>query len=460
MKLRLRNTLSGKKEEFVPIDQETIRMYVCGPTVYSRAHLGNARSAVVFDILYRSLKKIYPKVIYVRNITDIDDKIYKAATERGISIGKLTEETIKMYHEDIAAIGVLPIDFEPRATKHIDDIISFIEKLIENGNAYCSSNHVYFSVSSFEKYGQLSKKNADELMTGARIEPSSLKKNPMDFVLWKPSNDDFKIGWDSPWGYGRPGWHIECSAMSLKYLGTRFDIHGGGLDLIFPHHENEIAQSCSLTQQEVMANYWIHNGYLNVDGVKMSKSIGNFYTVHELLQDYDGEVIRLSLLMTHYSAPMNFSLDSIRMAENILNRWYKAIRSFSGHGGEFEDSELFFEDVFEAMLDDMNTPLAISLLSAKAHDIDKVDANLELVAIFVNTCRNLLGLSMRSDKRKILEQRRLTDEQILEIELKVAERKEAKMRKDFAKADEIRDFLLKDGIVLEDTRNETLWRKS
>ncbi|MDR1288974.1 MAG: cysteine--tRNA ligase [Holosporales bacterium] len=454
MKLRLRNTLSGEKEEFTPIDEKSVRMYVCGPTVYSRAHLGNARSAVVFDILYRILKRIYPNVICVRNITDVDDKIYKAAVERGIGISELTDETVRMYHEDMSSLGVLPVDIEPRATEHIEDIISFIDGLIKKGNAYCSNNHVYFSVSSFEKYGRLSGKNADELMVGARIEPSSLKKNPMDFVLWKPSDDDFKVGWDSPWGFGRPGWHIECSAMALKYLGKQFDIHGGGLDLIFPHHENEMAQTCALTDLDSMVNYWIHNGYLNVDGMKMSKSAGNFRTVHDLLREYDGDVIRLSLLMTHYSSPMNFSLDSLQMTRNLLNRWYKIIGSRDVLKVAVD---MVFNEVFEALLDDMNTPLAISLLSARGNEIVKSrDDSGEMAKIFVNTCRILLGLSWNHEK--VPGKDRLSDEQIEYIESRISERNAAKNSKNFEKADEIRDQLLKDGIIIEDTKTGSTWR--
>jgi cysteinyl-tRNA synthetase len=359
-----------------------------------------------------------------------------------------------MYHADISALGVLPVDIEPRATEHIDDIISFIADLLKNGNAYCSNNHVYFSVSSFEKYGQLSGKSIDELMVGARIEPSSFKKNPMDFVLWKPSDDDFKVGWDSPWGFGRPGWHIECSAMALKYLGEKFDIHGGGLDLIFPHHENEIAQTCSLTKLDSMANYWIHNGYLNVNGTKMSKSAGNFHTVHDLLKDYNGEVIRLSLLLTHYSAPLNFSLDSLQMSRNILKRWYNVIGSLNNTA---EEGPEVFEDVLDALLDDMNTPLAISLLSARVNDISSSrDEFGEMATVFVNTCRNLLGLSLSIGAAS--EQDQLTDDQIKYIESKISERNAAKDRKDFGKADEIRDQLLRGGIIIEDTRTGSTWR--
>ncbi|MDR1234361.1 MAG: cysteine--tRNA ligase [Holosporales bacterium] len=452
MKLRIYNTLSGKKEEFVPIHDDRVGMYVCGPTVYSRAHLGNARSAVVFDILYRTLGRLYPTVTYVRNITDVDDKIYRASIELGIDIQELTENTTKMYHEDMEALNVLPVDIEPRATEHIGDIIAFIERLIANGNAYCSHGHVYFDVSSYADYGKLSKKNAGDLLAGARVETSPFKRDPLDFVLWKPVDENFRIGWESPWGSGRPGWHIECSAMSMKYLGDRFDIHGGGLDLIFPHHENENAQSCSLTKQDVMANYWVHNGYLNIDGEKMSKSIGNFYFVHDLLEHFDGEVIRLAFLMTHYSSPMNFSFDSLKTAKNILDRWYNAVADYYD---PVSDTAVLPE-VYEALLDDLNTPRAISLLSSIVVDINRTTDKKELVSLFIQTCRSCLGI-MHKDPREWFGS--VDDDQLSYIENQIAKRTEAKKNRDFKTADTIRDTLQSMGIVLEDTEAGTKWKK-
>ena len=449
MKLKLHNTLSGKLEEFVPIDENNVRMYVCGPTVYDRAHLGNARPAVVFDTLFRILQQLYKKVTYVRNITDVDDKIYKAALEKNISIKELTEETTKMYHEDMDALGVLPVTIEPKATEHIADIIKFIEGLIENGSAYISNDHVYFDVSSFKNYGNLSKKNMDDLISGARVEISEFKKNPLDFVLWKPIDEKFNFGWESPWEVGRPGWHIECSVMSQKYLGETFDIHGGGADLIFPHHENEIAQSCALTHKPVMANFWIHNGHLNINGTKMSKSLGNFLTVRELLDKCNGETIRLAFLMTHYAAPMNFSFDGLHQAKNILDRWYTSIRNL-----KIQKTDNIFEDVFEALLDDMNTPKTVSILSSKVDEINKTQ-NIELASVFVNTCQVLLGIMktpvedwfccVDCDKKPWIEE-------------KIRERNEAKKNKDYAKADAIRAELLENGILIEDSKDGTTWK--
>ena len=439
MQLKLFNTFSGEKETFVPLDENNVRMYVCGPTVYDRAHIGNARPAVVFDVLYRILKHLYPKVTYVRNITDVDDKIYKAAQEKQISIKDLTEKTIKMYHEDIARLNVLNVDIEPRATDHISDIIEFIKKLINNKNAYVSGGHVYFDVSTFKGYGKLSKRNLEELRQGARIEISKLKRNPLDFVLWKPIDEKFNFGWDSPWGKGRPGWHIECSAMSSKYLGETFDIHGGGIDLVFPHHENEIAQSCVCHRNNVMANFWLHNGHLNVNGTKMSKSLGNFYTVHDLLEKFDGETIRLFFLMTHYQSPIYFSQNALEQANNVLCRWYNVIKD-----REIDHSAKISEDVLEALLDNMNTPKAIALLN-KISD----------VSVFVNTCQKLLGIMCRSPKSwfcKVCPEKKAWIEEMLE------KRQMAKKAKDYAFADQIRNELKDCGIAIEDTPNGTTWK--
>lgn len=450
MNLKLYNTLSGKLEEFNPIDPNHIKMYVCGPTVYDRAHLGNARPAVVFDVLYRILKKIYKKVTYVRNITDVDDKIYKTALEKKIDIFDLTKKTIEMYHEDVGSLNVLPVDIEPLATEHIFDMISFIEKLVHNKNAYVSNGHVYFDVSSFKNYGALSKKNMDDLISGARIEVSEFKKNPLDFVLWKPIDENFNFGWDSPWGKGRPGWHIECSAMSLRYLGENFDIHGGGIDLVFPHHENEIAQSCAINCEKTMANYWVHNGHLNINGVKMSKSLGNFFTVNELLKKFDGEVIRMAFLMSHYRSPQNFSLDSLNQAKNILDRWYNAIRDI-----KFDKTEKISHDVFEALIDDMNTPKAISILCEMVDRINKESDKTEIASIFVNTCQSILGIIMKDPKDWFC---CVEDCKKCWIEEKIKERNEAKKSKDYAKADSLRSELLEKGIIIEDTKDGTTWK--
>ncbi len=451
MQLRLRNSLSGKIETFQPIDPNNVRMYVCGPTVYDRAHLGNARPAVVFDVLFRILKTLYKNVIYVRNITDIDDKIYKKALEKNISIQELTSQTTKMYHDDIGALNVLPPNIEPKATEHISEMIEIIEKLIKNGNAYESNRHVYFNVSTYISYGHLSKKNIDELQSGARIDISEYKKNPLDFVLWKPIDDAFKTGWDSPWGIGRPGWHIECSAMSLKYLGKIFDIHGGGIDLIFPHHENEIAQSCAISGAKSMAKYWIHNGHLNIDGVKMSKSLGNFFTVHDILEKYDGEVIRLALLMSHYVSPMNFTDSLLIQAKNTLDRWYNVIKNIKIDYNCTKISSA----VFSALLEDLNTPKAISEMFELVDKINKT-SDLDLINTFVYTARTFLGILNKKPDEWFC---RVSQEMQKWIEQMIEKREDAKKNKLYTEADSIRDELQKQGILLEDTSSGTYWKK-
>ena len=449
VKLRLYNTLSRKIEEFVPIDEHNVRMYVCGPTVYSRAHLGNARPAVVFDVLYRILRKLYANVKYVRNITDVDDKIYKTAIAENISVSELTNETTGQYHEDMASLNVLPVTIEPRATEHISEIIEFIKNLLAEQKAYISNNHVYFNINYAKNYGQLSRKKLDELISGARVDVSENKKNPLDFVLWKPIDEQFNFGWDSPWGKGRPGWHIECSAMSKKYLGEIFDIHGGGADLVFPHHENEIAQSCALTHQEQMANYWIHNGHLTLNGVKMSKSLGNYVTVNELLQNFDGEVIRFAFLMSHYRAPMNFSITTLNQAKNILDRWYTAIGNV-----EFIQTDEVFSDVMDALLDDMNTPKAISILHTKIDKINKTHDG-TVANIFINTCRSILGIMQVREQEWFHSVDEDTKTWITE---KIKLRSIAKKQKNFVEADMIRNELLQKGIIIEDTKDGTTWK--
>jgi cysteinyl-tRNA synthetase len=450
MKLRLYNTLSKTVEEFKSIKPDHVGMYICGPTVYDRIHIGNARPIIVFDILYRLLKYIYKKVTYVRNITDVDDKIYAASINKNISIEDLTSETIKMYHEDIAKLGVLSVDIEPKATEHIDSMIEFIEELISNGAAYYSAGHVYFKVSSYKDYGCLSGKNVNDLMMGVRVPVSEFKDSLLDFVLWKPIDERFKLGWSSPWGVGRPGWHVECSAMCRKYLGDNFDIHGGGIDLIFPHHENEIAQSRSLSNKFAVANYWIHNGHLTVNEKKMSKSLGNFHMLHDILEKFDGEVVRLFFLMTHYASPLNFTFDLLIQAKNVLNRWYTTI-----NGVQIMDNSDTIEEVVNALLDNMNTPKAVSILSEVVNSINKSSDKAKLSTQFVNTCQRFLGIMMKtpedwfchvSEKKKEL------------IEKQIQERTHARKMKDFEKADFIKQKLMKEGVILEDTKNGTVWK--
>ena len=356
MSLVIYNTLSREKEPFAPIDAGHVRMYVCGPTVYDYVHIGNARPVVAFDVLYRLLKRRYPRVTYVRNITDIDDRIMVRAAGNKESIEALTTRTGDAYKSDMRRLGALAPDFEPRATEYVGPMIAMIEQLIAKGHAYAAEGHVLFSVPSMSDYGRLSRHTRDELVAGARVDVAPYKKDPADFVLWKPSTPQ-QPGWDSPWGRGRPGWHIECSAMSGKLLGETFDIHAGGLDLIFPHHENEIAQSRCAFGHAVMAKYWMHNGFLNISGEKMSKSLGNFFTVHELLDQYPAEAIRLLLLSAHYRQPLDFTHEALLQTKATLDRWYGALR-----GKDVPAANAVPQSVEDALSDDLNTPLAISAI--------------------------------------------------------------------------------------------------
>jgi len=437
MNLKIYNTLSREKELFVPLNQKSIKMYVCGPTVYSYAHIGNARPAVIFDTLYRVLKNIYPEVIYVRNITDVDDKINEAAKKLNKPISFITKQYTDIYHQDMQSLNVLSPSHEPRVTDNIEQIISMIQRIIDNKKAYIKDSHILFDVTSFERYGELSNRDIDEMLSGARVEVAEYKKNPGDFVLWKPSKDD-EPGWDSPWGYGRPGWHIECSSMVETYLGKEIDIHGGGQDLIFPHHENEIAQSCSAHNSKSYAKYWMHNGYLNMEGEKMSKSLGNIITVKELLEKYDGEVIRLALLSTHYRKPINFGESLLEQSKNILNKLYKNINNQS-----YED--VVSKDVINSLLDDLNTPLAISSLL-------KIKCSKTLIK-----SANLLGLLNRTQEEWLSLNNKSTISEN-DIELLINERDEARKAKDFVKADEIRDQLEQNNVILEDIDGKTIWR--
>ena len=437
MNLKIYNTLSKEKELFQPLDDQSIKMYVCGPTVYSYAHIGNARPAVIFDTLYRLLKNIYPEVIYVRNITDVDDKINEAAKKLNKPISYITEKYTDIYHEDMRSLSVLSPNHEPRVTDNIAQIISMIQRILDNKKAYINDNHILFDITSFDQYGKLSNRDMDEMLSGARVEVAEYKKTPGDFVLWKPSNDD-EPGWDSPWGFGRPGWHIECSSMVETYLGKEIDIHGGGQDLIFPHHENEIAQSCSAHNSKRYAKYWMHNGYLNMEGEKMSKSLGNIITVKELLEKYDGEVIRLALLSTHYRKPINFGESLLEQSKNILNKLYKNLNNQS-----YED--VVSKDVINPLLDDLNTPLAISSLL-------KIKCSKTLIK-----SANLLGLLNRTQEEWLSSNNKSTMSEN-DIELLIQERDRARKSKDFAKADEIRDQLDQNNVILEDIDGKTIWR--
>jgi len=437
MNFRLYNTLNKEKESFSPIDKNEIKMYVCGPTVYSYAHIGNARPAVVFDVLYRLLKNIYPKVTYVRNITDVDDKINKVAKELRVPISNITNKYTDIYHQDMRSLCVLKPDYEPKVTENIEQIITMIEKILIKGNAYVNENHVLFDVTSYDAYGKLSNRDKEEMLSGARVEVADYKKYPGDFVLWKPSENE-DPGWDSPWGYGRPGWHIECSAMVDKFLGQEIDIHGGGQDLIFPHHENEIAQSCCANENTRYAKYWIHNAYLKMEGEKMSKSLGNIISIRELLDNYDGEVIRLALLSTHYRKPINFGESLLEQSKNILNKLYKNLE-YNSH------DDIISKDVLNPLLDDLNTPLAIS-------NLQKIKCSKTLL-----NSANILGLLNKSkDEWFSLKIEPSISED--DIKLLIKERDEARKSKDFMRADEIREKLDKNNVVLEDIKGKTTWR--
>ncbi|MGE3770810.1 MAG: cysteine--tRNA ligase [Bdellovibrionales bacterium] len=433
MTLYLHNTISRQREEFKPIDPNNVRMYACGPTVYDFAHLGNAVPAVAFDVLARLLRHLYPKVTYARNITDIDDKIMDRARESGVPIAEITAKYEQYYYEDMGALGVGKPDLTPHATEHIPGMIAMIQKLIEKGNAYEKDGQVLFHVPSMANYGRLSRHSRDDLIAGARVDVASYKKDPADFTLWKPSTPD-QPGWDSPWGRGRPGWHIECSAMTEKLFGETFDIHAGGNDLIFPHHENEIAQS-ECAHGKVMANYWLHNGMLQVDGKKMSKSLGNFYTVRDLLAKAPGEAIRFALMKSHYRSPIDFTIDGLHSAKNELDGLYRRMKSGVGK---------INPKVLEALCDDLNTPKAIAELHQTA------DEDLRATAA-------LLGI-LQQDAEAWFKGGAGVDESA--INAQIAARAAAKAAKQFAEADKIRADLLAQGIVLEDSASGTTWRRA
>jgi cysteinyl-tRNA synthetase len=444
MPLQLYNTLTRRKEEFAPIDPADVRMYVCGPTVYDHAHIGNARPLIVFDVLFRLLREIYgvAHVTYIRNITDIDDKINARAAERGISIRELTEETNAVFQADAKALGCLEPTAQPRATEHIAAMIAIVERLLAAGHAYRADGHVLFDVPSMPDYGKLSKRPLDEMIAGARVEVAPYKKGPMDFVLWKPSAPD-EPGWESPWGRGRPGWHLECSAMSWEYLGEVFDIHGGGIDLVFPHHENEIAQTCSAFGHEVMANYWLHNGFLQVEGEKMSKSLGNFVTIHEALADWPGEVIRFNMLKTHYRQPIDWTLAGLRESQRELDRWYPLAKQFA------VSPAMLAPEFMAALEDDLNTPDAITVLRRLYRETVEEVA---LAGTRLASCGHLLGLFARDLQDWQAGPLLFAEEQ---VETLIEARLQARAAKDWALSDSIRDELDAMGIALKDNKDGT-----
>ncbi|WP_372397329.1 cysteine--tRNA ligase [Azospirillum sp. HJ39] len=457
MPLDLYNTLTRRKERFEPLRPDHVGMYVCGPTVYDTAHIGNARPVVVFDLLFRLLSRLYPAVTYVRNITDVDDKIIDRARDSGEPIDALTARTTDLFHADMDALNARRPTIEPRATQHIGQMIALIATLIERGNAYAAEGHALFSVPSMPSYGQLSRRSLDDMIAGARVEVAPYKRDASDFVLWKPSSPD-QPGWDSPWGRGRPGWHIECSAMAKEHLGATFDIHGGGLDLIFPHHENEIAQSCCANGTDRLARYWVHNGFVTVEGEKMSKSLGNFFTVHDLLDEFPGEAIRLTLLGAHYRQPLDFTREGIRQAKGALDRWYQALRGDPAPAA----AEVPF-DVLAALEDDLNSPLAIAHLHELATAVNKAKSDAEKAAAkgALLAAGGQLGL-LQQDPEAWFRwapsggAEGLSD---ADVEQLIAGRKAARAAKNFAEADRIRKELADKGIVLEDGPQGTTWKR-
>src|SRR3954454_24619170 len=445
MDLKLYDTLTREKRVFVPLDPARVRMYVCGPTVYDFAHIGNARPVIVFDVLFRLLRHLYgaAHVTYVRNITDVDDKINARAAERGIGIRELTEQTYAEFHEDVAALGCLAPTVEPRATEHIEEMKTLIERLVAAGNAYVAEDHVLFSVSSMPDYGKLSKRSLDEMEAGARVDVAPYKRGDMDFVLWKPSKTG-EPGWPSPGGItapGRPAWHIECSAMAWKHLGETFDIHGGGIDLVFPHHENEIAQSRCAFHTPVMANIWMHNGFLQMEGEKMSKSVGNFFTIREVLADWQGDVIRLAMLSTHYRQPINWTVKGLEEAEKALANFFDAASA----AAEARPAP----GVLEALADDLNTPKAI----AEMHALRNAAGRKALAG-------TLAFFGFRTDQFAAWRMARAPAPTLApeEIDRRIAARLDARRAKNFVEADRIRDELAAMGVVLKDSKDGTIWQ--
>jgi cysteinyl-tRNA synthetase len=456
MELKLYDTLTREKRVFTPLDPSNVRMYVCGPTVYDFAHIGNARPVIVFDVLFRLLRHRYgaAHVTYVRNITDVDDKINARAAEEypalplNEAIRKVTETTDRQFHEDVAALGCLPPTVEPRATEHIAEMRALIERLVKSGNAYVEQDHVLFSVASMPDYGKLARRSLDEMIAGARVEVAPYKRAPMDFVLWKPSKAG-EPAWPSPAGIktpGRPGWHIECSAMSWKHLGEIFDIHGGGIDLVFPHHENEIAQSRCAFRTLIMANYWVHNGFLQVEGEKMAKSLGNFVTIRDLLKDWPGEVIRLTMLLTHYRQPLNWTANALRESQRTLDHWYElTVDTAPG---------ILCADVIGALADDLNTPKAIASLHELRTEAAKgntgacgsLKASAQLIGLLQQTAvqwGSFRPASVAIDENKVT--------------ALIAARNAARRAKNFQESDRLRDELAKMGVVVKDTKEGTTW---
>jgi cysteinyl-tRNA synthetase len=456
MQLSLHNTLTRSKQLFEPTDPKRVTMYVCGPTVYNYAHIGNARPAVVFDVLAKLLRHLYPGVVYARNVTDVEDKIMKAAMEQGVAISDITEKFTRIYHEDMGTLGVQLPDIEPKATETIDGMISMMERLIAAGHAYAAEGHVLFDVLSFKDYGKLSGRDRDEMIAGARVEVAPYKKDAADFVLWKPSTPE-QVGWDSPWGRGRPGWHIECSAMIEKHLGETIDIHAGGHDLIFPHHENEIAQSICAHDGRPFARFWLHNGFVNVEKEKMSKSIGNVLLVHDLIKEAPGEAIRLALLTGHYRQPLDWTNEGLAQARRMLDRLYGALRALADVEAAKADAPAA---LMEALCDDLNTPRALAVLFDLAKQANTATNAAEKARIKGELLASglLLGLLQQEPESWFAGAGLAPHIDESEIEGLIAARNAARKAKDFKEADRIRNELAERGIQIEDNAGGTSWR--
>ena len=441
----LTNNLSNKKEKFVPIDEKNIGMYVCGPTVYDDPHIGNARPIVIFDILFKILKNKYSSVTYVRNITDVDDKIIKSSNEKKISISNLTQTVIKSFNEDCDYLNCEIPTAQPKATEHIDLMIEMVSELIKKGFAYENNKHVYFEVKKFDDYGQLSNKKLEELIAGSRIEVSDNKKNSEDFVLWKPSSEN-EPSWDSPWGKGRPGWHLECSAMSKKFLGNEFDIHGGGIDLIFPHHENEIAQSRCANDTKVFANYWLHNAFITMSNEKMAKSQGNILKIKDFRGKVSGQVLRLALISAHYKQPLDWNDKLLDDCQNTIDKWYNV---YLPSNQDLED------EIIQPLYDDINTPGYI----ANLHKLyDKANKGSDTDKQIFNSACNFIGLLQETKEEWLDYKKGKIDISETEIENKIELRNKARADKNYAEADNIRDYLLDKGVLIEDKDGKTIWK--
>lgn len=462
MTLKFYNTRTRQKQIFEPLDAKAVRMYVCGPTVYDYAHIGNARPVIVFDVLFRLLRHIYgaDHVIYARNITDVDDKINARAAEEGVSIRELTERTAAQFHADVAALNCLPPTIEPRATDHIREMIALIERLIAGGNAYAAEGHVLFDVASDPDYGALSRRSVDEMRAGARVEIAPYKRDPMDFVLWKPSSGS-EPGWESPWGFGRPGWHLECSAMAEKHLGDVFDIHGGGIDLLFPHHENEVAQSTCAHGTKIMANIWMHNGHLQVEGAKMSKSLGNFVTIHDIISKgrFSGAAARLAMLSTHYRQPLDWTTEKVKEAAYTLDRFTRL--RVEGLTGSHIDRR-----IWEPLLDDLNTPGAIAGMHEVVNEIlacTTADEEKQKLHVSIANALDIMGFGGFRDFDANAWAREQVSIDVARVEALKDARLAARKAKNWTEADRIRDELAAMGIALKDAKNpatgeiETTW---